>query len=57
LLAVNRHSALGPLARYVEDLDMMLPIIGGSDGVDPFAYDLPVGDPRATNVTGLSFAF
>jgi amidase len=50
-------TSLGPLARYVEDLEMILPIIAGSDGADPFAYDLPLGDPRATNVTGLSVAF
>lgn len=50
-------TTLGPLTRYVEDLELILPIIAGSDGVDPFAYDLPIGDPRETRIAGLSFAF
>ncbi len=50
-------TTLGPLARYVEDLETILPIIAGSDGIDPFAYDLPVGDSRTIDVARLSFAF
>ncbi len=50
-------TTLGPLARYVEDLETILPIIAGSDGIDPFAYDLPMGDSRAIDIARLSFAF
>jgi amidase len=50
-------TTLGPLARYVEDLETILTVISGSDGIDPFAYDLPIGDSRATNVARLSLAF
>jgi amidase len=50
-------TTLGPLARYVEDLKMVLSVIAGADGIDPFAYDLPIGDSRATDVGRLSVAF
>lgn len=50
-------TTLGPLARYVEDLETVLAVIAGSDGIDPFAYDLPIGDSRSVNVGGLSAAF
>jgi amidase len=50
-------TTLGPLTRYVEDLETILPIIAGSDGIDPFAYDLPIGDSRAIDVAQLSAAF
>jgi amidase len=50
-------TTLGPIARYVEDLVTILPIISGSDGIDPFAFDIPIGDYRETNIANLSFAF
>jgi len=50
-------TTLGPLTRYVEDLETILPVIAGSDGVDPFAYDLPLGDSREADVERLSIAF
>jgi amidase len=50
-------TTLGPIARYVEDLETILPVIAGSDGIDPFACDLPIGDSRATDVAQLSLAF
>lgn len=50
-------TTLGPLTRYVEDLETILPIISGSDGVDPFAYDLPIGESRTVDVRRLSVAF
>ncbi len=50
-------TTLGPLTRYVEDLETVLGVIAGSDGVDPFAYDLPLGSSRDTNVARLRVAF
>ena len=50
-------TTLGPLARYVEDLETILPVISGADGVDPFAFDLPIGDSRAIDIARLSVAF
>jgi len=36
----------GPIARYVEDLELVLPLIVGPDGVDPYAASVPLAtDP------------
>jgi amidase len=47
---------LGPIARRVEDLELILPIISGPDGVDPFVYPVPLGDPAAVRLRGLRVA-
>ena len=47
---------LGPLARRVEDLELLLPIIAGPDGTDPFIPPVPLGDPRSVDVAGLRVA-
>src|SRR5215212_10759269 len=44
---------LGPLARRVEDLSLVLPIIAGPDGIDPHVVPAPLGDPAGVNVGGL----
>jgi amidase len=49
-------TTLGPVTRYVDDLETILRVIAGSDGVDPFAYDLPIGDSRAIGVARLRAA-
>ncbi|MEK6721414.1 MAG: amidase [Chloroflexota bacterium] len=38
---------LGPMARRVEDLALILPIIAGPDGEDPHVHPVPLGDPAA----------
>jgi amidase len=44
----------GPIARYVEDLELVLPVIAGPDGVDPYAVQMPLpterSDPGALRV-------
>lgn len=50
-------TTLGPLTRRVEDLVTILSIIAGSDGVDPFAQDIPIGNPDDTRIDALRFAF
>ena len=47
---------LGPIARRVEDLELLLPVIAGPDGVDPFVYPVALGDPRAVHVHDLHVA-
>ena len=47
---------LGPLARHVEDLALILPIIAGPDGIDPFVYPVALGDPAAVRLAGLRVA-
>lgn len=50
-------TTLGPLTRYVDDLETVLRVIAGGDGVDPFAYDLPIGDSRSVDVARLKAVF
>jgi amidase len=35
-------SCIGPMGRYVEDLELLLGVIAGADGVDPLAAPVPV---------------
>ena len=44
---------LGPLARRVEDLELLLPIIAGPDGEDPHVPPVALGDPDGVDVAGL----
>jgi amidase len=44
---------LGPMARRVEDLELLLPIIAGPDGEDPHVPPVSLGDPRAVPIPGL----
>jgi amidase len=48
---------IGPLARYVDDLALLLPIIAGPDWVDPAIVDLPLLDPRAVDLRTLRISF
>jgi Asp-tRNA(Asn)/Glu-tRNA(Gln) amidotransferase A subunit family amidase len=38
-------SAVGPMARYVEDADLLLPVLAGPDGIDPFVGQAMLADP------------
>ncbi|MCW2997954.1 MAG: Amidase [Solirubrobacterales bacterium] len=38
-------TCVGPMARHVEDLALLLPVIAGADGIDPYAVDVPLRDP------------
>jgi amidase len=46
----------GPMARYVEDLSLILPIICGPDGQDPAIVPMPLGDPAMVELTRLRVA-
>ena len=48
---------LGPIARRVEDLELVLPIIAGPDGEDPHVVPAPLGDPAKVDVGGLRVAW
>src|SRR5262249_40683490 len=54
--AVDALTQLGPMARYVEDLILTLPIIAGVDWRDPAIVPMPLGDPSAVSMTGLRVA-
>ncbi|HSO28649.1 MAG TPA: amidase [Candidatus Sulfomarinibacteraceae bacterium] len=44
---------LGPMARRVEDLALLLPVIAGPDGEDPHVVAVPLADPAAVEVSAL----
>ena len=47
---------LGPMARRVDDLALLLPIIAGPDGEDPHVAPVPLGRPADVAVDGLRVA-
>jgi len=47
----------GPMARFVEDLILTLPIIVGVDWRDPTVIPMPLGDPEKVNLRSLRIAF
>ena len=47
----------GPMARFVEDLALLLPVISGPDWVDPAIVDMPLGDPLEVDLGKLRVAF
>jgi amidase len=48
---------LGPLARYVEDFALALPIIAGVDMKDSTVAPAPLGNPEDVNLGGVRVAF
>jgi amidase len=54
--AVDSLTVLGPLARFVEDLWLVLPLICGPDWRDPTVASIPLGDPAAVALEGLRLA-
>jgi amidase len=45
------------MARYVEDLTLLLPLIAGPDGRDPFVAPVPLGDLDDVELRGLRGTF
>jgi amidase len=54
---VDPLTQAGPMARYVEDLALILPVIAGPDGRDPFVYPVGLGDWERVRLRGLRAAF
>jgi amidase len=48
---------IGPMARYVEDLVLALPIICGPDGRDPAVVPVTLGNPAAVDLSKLRIAW
>ena len=55
--AADYATVLGPMARFVEDLVLTLPIICGPDGVDPAIAPMPLNDPADVNLERLRIAW
>ena len=54
--ALDALTQIGPLARYVEDLALTLPIIAGVDWIDPGIVPMPLGDPDVVELKSLRVA-
>jgi amidase len=48
---------VGPIARFVEDLLLVLPIISGVDWQDPSVIPMPLGDPKNIELGRLKVAY
>ena len=55
--AVDSYTQNGPMARYVEDLALILPIISGPDWIDPSIIAMSLGDPADVDLNSLRVAF
>jgi amidase len=51
------RTVIGPMARYVEDIALALPIIAGPDWRDSSVIPMPLGNYRKIDVSKLSVAF
>lgn len=47
----------GPMARYVEDIIAVLPLLAGPDGSDPNVYPIPVQDPKQVKLNELRIVY
>lgn len=55
--AAQALTVVGPMARYVEDLELAFPIIAGPDYRDPHMVPMPIGDPGDVDLAGLRVAY
>ena len=54
--AIESFITVGPLARYVEDLSLILSIIAGVDWRDPMVVPIPLADPDAVDIRQIRVA-
>lgn len=53
---IERLWQIGPMARQVEDLCTVMPLLARGDGQDYTVIDTPLADPRAVNLRALRIA-
>jgi amidase len=54
---LDAFQQIGPMARFVDDLALLLPILAGPDWIDPMIVPMPLRDPREVAVGELRVAF
>jgi amidase len=54
---LDAFQQLGPMARHVTDLSLLLPIIAGPDWVDPYIVPMPLLDPANVKLQDLRVSF
>ena len=55
--ATDAKTQNGPMARFVEDLVLLLPVISGPDWIDPAIVDMPLRNPSDVDLGKLRIAF
>jgi len=53
---IDSLTQLGPIARYVDDLALILSIISGEDDIDPFIVPMPLNNYADVNLSGMKAA-
>jgi amidase len=53
----DSYQQIGPLARYVDDLILLLPLIMGPDFIDPGVVSQPYSDPNSIDLNSLRVSF
>ena len=54
---LDSFQQVGPIARYVEDLNLVLPLISGPDWIDPSIVPIPYGKPSEVDIKKLRIGF
>ena len=54
--AIESLTTIGPMARTIEDVELLLPIISGSDFMDPAIVNMHLGSPRSVAPGSLRIA-
>ncbi len=54
---LDSFQQVGPMARYVEDLELILPVISGPDWIDPSIVPMPLGRSADVEIGKLRVAF
>ena len=55
--ATEPFQTIGPMARRVADLDVLLPIIAGPDGIDPYIHPVPIYGSNSVDVNKLKVVY
>lgn len=55
--ATESYQTIGPMTRTVADLDILLGIIAGPDGIDPYIHPVPLGKMADADVKQLRVVF
>ncbi len=54
---LDSFQQIGPMARFVDDLSLLLSLIAGPDWIDPGILSMPLGNPGAVDLKKLRVAF
>ncbi len=54
---LDRLTTIGPIAKFVDDVEYILPIIAGPDGLDPALYPVPIWKSQDVQLGSLRVAF